>query len=196
MANAFLKAKNIPIENSFIEDKPVTIAQGELRLPVEIAQDILAQAADKKPSSINVSNLNFLQLPVDLVAADSLENPTKHQLVDLEKGEQLPKGWTYLDIGPKTVELYQKVIQQSKTVFWNGPMGLFEEEEFTKGTKAVAEVIGESKATSVIGGGDTEKIVKMFKLDGRFSHVSTGGGASLELLAGKKLPAIELLPDR
>ncbi|PIS42770.1 MAG: phosphoglycerate kinase [Candidatus Kerfeldbacteria bacterium CG08_land_8_20_14_0_20_40_16] len=196
MANAFLKAKNIPIENSFIEDEPVTIAQGEPRLPVEIAQDILAKAAAKQPSLINVPNLDFLQLPLDLVAADSLAEPTKHQLVDLEKGEQLPKGWTYLDIGPKTGKLFQKVISQARTIFWNGPMGLFEEEEFTQGTKAVAEAIVASKATSIIGGGDTEKIVKMFKLEGKFSHVSTGGGASLEFLAGKKLPAVELLPNK
>jgi len=101
-----------------------------------------------------------------------------------------------LDIGPKTGKLFQKVISQARTIFWNGPMGLFEEEEFTQGTKAVAEAIVASKATSIIGGGDTEKIVKMFKLEGKFSHVSTGGGASLEFLAGKKLPAVELLPNK
>jgi len=117
-------------------------------------------------------------------------------VVDLEKKESLPAGWAYLDIGPKTIDLFKKVILKSKTIFWNGPMGYFEADDFKKGTEEIAKAIGESKATSVIGGGDTEKIVKMFNLEGKFSHVSTGGGASLEFLAGKKLPAVEALPDK
>ncbi|MBU2235515.1 phosphoglycerate kinase, partial [Patescibacteria group bacterium] len=110
--------------------------------------------------------------------------------------ETLPEKWAYLDIGPQTVEKYKEIIAESKTIFWNGPMGLFEEEEFAKGTKEIADAIVNSNAASIVGGGDTEKIVKMFSLDGKFTHISTGGGASLEFLAGKKLPAVELLPDK
>lgn len=195
LANIFLKAKGVNIENSFLEDVYVNVAKGEKKDYLVLAKDLLEKTNKQKPS-LNIPNLEFLKLPIDLVAAEKIEERTPHKIVDLTKGEVIPSGWTFLDIGPKTTAFFRRVIRQAKTVFWNGPMGYFEIDEFAKGTKAVAEAIVESGATSVIGGGDTEKIVKMFKLEGKFSHVSTGGGASLEFLAGRKLPAIEMLPNK
>jgi len=188
MANAFLKAKGAEIQNSFVEDTAIDAT----RTAVESAKELLEKTADKT----SFEGGDFIQLPLDLAAANSIEKPTENKVVDLKKSEALPEKWAYLDIGPQTVEEYKKIISGSKTVFWNGPMGLFEEEEFAKGTRAIADAIVSSGATSIVGGGDTEKIVQMFGLDGKFTHVSTGGGASLEFLAGKKLPAVELLPDK
>ncbi|MBU2229395.1 phosphoglycerate kinase [Patescibacteria group bacterium] len=188
MANAFLKAQGAEIQNSFVEDTAIDASKSA----VESAQELLEKTADKT----SFQGAEFIQLPLDLVAANSIEEPTESKVVNVNKSETLPEKWAYLDIGPQTVETYKKIIAESKTIFWNGPMGLFEEEEFAKGTKEIADAIVNSNAASIVGGGDTEKIVKMFSLDGKFTHISTGGGASLEFLAGKKLPAVELLPDK
>ncbi|MFH1534839.1 MAG: phosphoglycerate kinase [Patescibacteria group bacterium] len=188
MANAFLKAQGAEIQNSFVEDTAIDASKSA----VESAKELLEKTADKT----SFQGAEFIQLPLDLIAANSIEEPTESKVVNVNKSETLPKKWAYLDIGPQTVETYKKIIAESKTIFWNGPMGLFEEEEFAKGTKEIADAIVNSNAASIVGGGDTEKIVKMFSLDGKFTHVSTGGGASLEFLAGKKLPAVELLPDK
>ena len=188
MANAFLKAQGAEIQNSFVEDTAIDASKSA----VESAQELLEKTADKT----SFQGAEFIQLPLDLVAANSIEEPTESKVVNVNKSETLPEKWAYLDIGPQTVETYKKIIAESKTIFWNGPMGLFEEEEFAKGTKEIADAIVNSNVASIVGGGDTEKIVKMFGLDGKFTHVSTGGGASLEFLAGKKLPAVELLPDK
>ncbi|MBU0613359.1 phosphoglycerate kinase [Patescibacteria group bacterium] len=188
MANAFLKAQGAEIQNSFVEDTAIDASKSA----VESAQELLEKTADKT----SFQGAEFIQLPLDLIAANSIEEPTESKVVNVNKSETLPEKWAYLDIGPQTVETYKKIIAESKTIFWNGPMGLFEEEEFAKGTKEIADAIVNSNAASIVGGGDTEKIVKMFGLDGKFTHVSTGGGASLEFLAGKKLPAVELLPDK
>ncbi|PIY95693.1 MAG: phosphoglycerate kinase [Candidatus Kerfeldbacteria bacterium CG_4_10_14_0_8_um_filter_42_10] len=196
LSNTFLKAKGVNVESSFIEDVYVNIAKGEKKDYLTLAKELLEKTSGQKTSFKDIPDLKFLQLPPDLAAAEKIEENVASKVVDLTEGETLPPGWTYLDIGPKSAELFSQAIQQAQTIFWNGPMGYFEIDEFAKGTEKVANAIVESKATSVIGGGDTEKIVKMFKLGGKFSHVSTGGGASLEFLAGKKLPAIELLPNR
>ncbi|MFA6391944.1 MAG: phosphoglycerate kinase [Patescibacteria group bacterium] len=187
MANAFLKAQNVDIQGSFVEDVGIDAT----KTASESAKDLLEKTADKT----SFQGGDFIQLPLDLVAANSIEAPTENKVVDINKKETLPEKWTYLDIGPQTIEEYRKIISASKTVFWNGPMGLFEEAEFAKGTKEIADAIINSGATSIVGGGDTEKIVKMFNLEGKFTHVSTGGGASLEFLSGKELPVVALLPN-
>jgi phosphoglycerate kinase len=187
MANAFLKAQDVDIQGSFVEDTGIDAT----KTAEESAKELLEKTADKT----SFQGGDFIQLPLDLVAANSIEEPTESKVVNVSEKETLPEKWAYLDIGPKTVDEYHKIITASKTVFWNGPMGLFEEAEFAKGTKEIADAIINSGATSIVGGGDTEKIVKMFNLEGKFTHVSTGGGASLEFLSGKVLPVVELLPD-
>ena len=115
------------------------------------------------------------------------------EIVDLEKKQKINKNWMFLDIGPKTIAHYLEVIKKSKTIFWNGPMGVFEINKFSFGTKKIAQAIARSKSVSVIGGGDTEVVVGKYKLEGKFTHVSTGGGASLEFLSGKEFPVLRYL---
>jgi phosphoglycerate kinase len=131
-----------------------------------------------------------LELPLDLVIGERLAADTDVKSVD---GVDVPDGWMGLDIGPRTAEAYGKVIAQAATVFWNGPMGAFEVEPFAAGTRAVAEAVAAASAVTVIGGGDSVAAIKRFGLDDRVTHISTGGGASLELVEGKVLPGVEAL---
>ena len=136
-----------------------------------------------------------LVLPVDLVAATEFAADAENKVVELDG---IPEGWMSLDIGPKSVEAFAKVLAESKTVFWNGPMGVFEMEAFSKGTAGVAQAIIDATANNgsftVVGGGDSAASVRALGLDeDGFSHISTGGGASLEFLEGKKLPGVEVL---
>ena len=110
--------------------------------------------------------------------------------------EEIPADWEALDIGPKTAELYRDVIQKSKLVIWNGPMGVFEIDKFADGTKAVAESLAEADTYSIIGGGDSAAAVEKFGLADKMSHISTGGGASLEFMEGKELPGVVALNDK
>ena len=132
-------------------------------------------------------------LPVDTVIANDFDNPTEIKTVDAGK---IPEGWQGLDIGPKTVELFSKAIKEAKTVVWNGPMGVFEKPEFAKGTLAIATAMAESDATTIIGGGDSAAAVTQMGLAPKMSHISTGGGASLEFLEGKVLPGVACLMDK
>ncbi len=131
-----------------------------------------------------------LVLPVDIVAADRFDNEAKTKTV---AAGSIPDGWLGLDIGPETLKAFSKETSAAKTILWNGPAGVFELEKFSEGTRKLAGIISESKAASIVGGGDTIAAVKKFGLQGRFSYVSTGGGAMLEFLEGKKLPAIAAL---
>jgi len=131
-----------------------------------------------------------LVLPVDLVAADSFSADATPVAID---GVDVPDGLMGLDIGPKTAAQYAALIAEAGTVFWNGPMGAFEMEPFAAGTKAVAEALASAPGTTVVGGGDSAAAVAKFGLASRMNHVSTGGGAALELIEGKKLPGIEVL---
>ena len=136
-----------------------------------------------------------LVLPVDLIAASKFAADAEHQVVELDG---IPEGWMSLDIGPKSVEHFAEVLASSKTVFWNGPMGVFEMEAFSKGTAGVAQAIIDATENngsfSVVGGGDSAASVRMLGLDeDGFSHISTGGGASLEYLEGKELPGVSVL---
>jgi phosphoglycerate kinase len=131
-----------------------------------------------------------LELPSDLVVADRFAAEADHRTLD---GIDVPDGWMGLDVGPKTAQRYADVIAQAGTVFWNGPMGAFELEPFAAGTRAVAEAVADAPGTTVVGGGDSAAAIQQFGLADRVTHLSTGGGASLELLEGKKLPGVEAL---
>jgi phosphoglycerate kinase len=133
-------------------------------------------------------------MPIDAVIADRFAEDANAKNVSIE---EIPADWQALDIGPKTAELYADVIQKSKLVIWNGPMGVFEFDPFANGTKAVAESLAQSKDTySIIGGGDSAAAVEKFHLADQMSHISTGGGASLEFMEGKELPGVTALNDK
>jgi phosphoglycerate kinase len=131
-----------------------------------------------------------LQLPEDLVVAERLSADATRHATD---GPEVPDGWLGLDIGPRTAERYANAIATAGTVFWNGPMGVFECEPFSQGTRAVAAAMAQTKATSVVGGGETVAAVRKFGLEANIDHLSTGGGATLELLQGRRLPGVEAL---
>ncbi|MEO7146242.1 MAG: phosphoglycerate kinase, partial [Bryobacteraceae bacterium] len=165
MAYTFLKAQGLPTGKSLVEDDKV-----------ELAKRLLAESGDK------------LMLPLDHVVAAELKEGAEFQIV-----ETIPDGMMALDIGPKTIEAFSKAISSAKTIIWNGPMGVFEKPPFDKGTVAVAKAVAGSGAVSVVGGGDSEKAVKMAGVADKISHVSTGGGASLEFLSGIDLPGVVAL---
>ena len=148
------------------------------------AKDMMAKAKER--------DVKFL-LPVDLKVGKEYKKDTEFKITDADK---IPEGWMGLDIGPKTIRQFKEAISQAKTVFWNGPMGVFEWDNFIEGTFEVGKAIAESGAMSVIGGGDSAAAMEKLGLAGKMMHVSTGGGASLEFLCGKSLPAIEALQDR
>ena len=132
-------------------------------------------------------------LPVDHLVATSPDASAETKIVD---GSDLPEGWFGMDIGPKTVALYAETIRNAGTVVWNGPMGKFEDEPFRKGTRGVAEALAASKAVTVVGGGETAEAVEQFGFADEVSHVSTGGGAFLECLEGKKFNSLKVIPDK
>ena len=172
MAYTFLKAQGHAIGNSLCEDDQLGYAK-----------EMIALAKER--------GVKFL-LPVDSVAADKFDPEANTQVV----GEDIPDGWMGLDIGPKSIKLFSDAVKTAKTVVWNGPMGCFEMEKFNKGTFGVAAAVAEVKAnggTSIIGGGDSVSAVKKSGLAPKMSHISTGGGASLEYLEGKVLPGVAAL---
>lgn len=148
---------------------------------VDLAKELLAAGGSK------------LVLPVDTHCGDDFNANCNKQVV---KAGEIPDGFEGLDIGPESAKQYAAIVSKAKTVVWNGPMGVFEMPPFDAGTKAVAEAIAASDSTSIIGGGDSAAAIEQFKLADKVSHVSTGGGASLELLEGKKFAAVELLDDK
>jgi 3-phosphoglycerate kinase len=148
-----------------------------------------AKAALDKASKKKIPIL----LPVDHVIADKFDANANTQVV----GDNIPDGWMGLDIGPKTIKLFEDTLKTAKTIVWNGPLGVFEMDKFAKGTEEVAKFIAGLKGvTSIIGGGDTAAAMAKFKVDGKMSHISTGGGASLEYLEGRGLPGIDALNDK
>ena len=150
------------------------------------------EALDTARSLLSEGN-NRLRLPVDIVIADAFSNDAESKVMGMGT---VPIGWRVLDIGPETVANYAKVISEAGTVVWNGPMGVFEFPEFAKGTFGLANAIAESSATSIIGGGDSVAAIKQSGLAGKVTHISTGGGASLEMLEGKVLPGLAALQDK
>jgi phosphoglycerate kinase len=167
MAYTFLKAKGVSIGRSLVEEDRV-----------ELARDLIAKAKQ--------SNIALL-LPVDHVAAEGRDKDP------ITVGENIPPNLMGLDIGPKTIELFSGAIKKAKMILWNGPVGLFEVEKFSAGTKAVARAAADSGAVIVVAGGDTVAAVEQAGVGERITHLSTGGGATLEFLEGKKLPGIEAL---
>ncbi|MFC1600690.1 phosphoglycerate kinase [Patescibacteria group bacterium] len=183
VANVFLKAKGFDMGGSFMEDVFVDKVKKEKKDWVVYAKEILEK--DKKGK---------IKLPQDLVLGNSLENAKEVKTVGIGKSKALVgKGWAALDIGPKTSKDYKKIISGAKCVFWNGPMGLFEDERFSKGSEIVAKAMIGVKGTKVVSGGDTIEAARKFTDLNSYTHVSLAGGATLEFLAGKKLPALEPL---
>ncbi|MED4907702.1 phosphoglycerate kinase [Brevibacillus centrosporus] len=172
MANTFLKAQGYGIGASLCEDDKL-----------DLARTLIAQAKER-----NVS----LLMPVDVVVADRFAADAEKQTVSID---EIPDGWMALDIGPKTVEQYHKVIVDSKTVVWNGPMGVFEMDAFAQGTIGVAKAMSECSGTTIIGGGDSVAAVEKAGVAEQMTHISTGGGASLEFMEGKELPGVAVLAD-
>ncbi|MBK8617985.1 MAG: phosphoglycerate kinase [Anaerolineales bacterium] len=170
MANTFLAAQGLNMQDSLVEAESL-----------ELAKTILAKSSDK------------LILPVDAIIADKFDADANTQIVDVDK---IPAGWRMLDVGPKTLELYKTSLNGVKLVVWNGPVGVFEMPKFAEGTFALARMLAESGAITVIGGGDSASAVKKAGVAKQMTHVSTGGGASLEFLEGKELPGVAALLDK
>ncbi len=172
MAYTFLKAQGKEIGNSKLEKERIDLAKSILSQAKEQGKDIL--------------------LPVDNIVVESIDANAKSELV----GEDIPDGKIAVDIGPKTVELFSAKLKNAKTIVWNGPLGIFEMDAFAKGTREVAKFISGLDCISIIGGGDTAAAIAKFRLEDKMTHISTGGGASLEYLEGKILPGVAALTDK
>jgi phosphoglycerate kinase len=172
MCFSFFRAQGKPTGDSLVEEEGVELAR---------------RALDKAESS----RCNLL-LPIDLVLGDRFDEGAERRA---QEGTDVPDGWMGLDIGPRTAQAYAEEVTRAGTVFWNGPMGAFELEPFADGTRAVAEAVARAPGTTVVGGGDSAAALAQFGLDDDVDHLSTGGGAALELLEGKPLPGVEVLDD-
>jgi len=170
MANTFLKAKGVEIGKSMVEDRQL-----------ETAGKILKEAGDR------------ISLPVDARVAEEFDNRANRKTVGIES---VPKGWHIMDIGPKTLALFKDKLDSARMVVWNGPLGVSEMDAFTRGTMAIAEVVANLDAVTVVGGGDSAAAVAGAGVADKMSHVSTGGGAFLDFLGGKELPGIGALDDK
>ncbi len=170
MANTFFKAEGYPVADSLVEDEAL-----------ETARELLSEAGTK------------LRLPVDVVIADAFDAGANYKTMPTGP---IPDGWRILDIGEETAANYAKVIKKAKTVIWNGPMGVFEFPEFARGTFSIAQAMAESGAVTIVGGGESVAAVKKSGLAEKITHISTGGGASLEMLEGRVLPGVAALQDK
>ena len=172
MCFSFFRAQGIATGDSLVEDEGVELARRAL------------EKAESSPCE--------LKLPVDLVAGDRFDAGAERRDLD---GVEVPEGWMGLDVGPRTAAAYAEEVAKAGTVFWNGPMGAFELEPFAAGTRSVAEAVAGARGTTVVGGGDSGSALAQFGLADEVDHLSTGGGAALELLEGKPLPGVEVLDD-
>ena len=174
MIFTFYKARGLSVGKSLVENDKI-----------ELAKSLEAKAKEKGVTML---------LPTDVVVADKFDPEANTQTVSIEA---IPDGWMGLDIGPESAKVFQDALADCKTVIWNGPMGVFEMEKFAKGTEAIAQTLADKQdAITIIGGGDSVAAVEQLGLGEKMSHISTGGGASLELLEGKKLPGIVALDDQ
>ncbi|MGE7665845.1 phosphoglycerate kinase [Ureibacillus composti] len=169
----FTKAQGYSIGKSLLEEDKI-----------ELANSFIQKAEEKGVK---------LYLPIDAVVANEFSKDAETKVVDIDS---IPEDWMGLDIGPKTADLYADVIESSKLIIWNGPMGVFEMDKFANGTKTVAEAMAKTNGYTIIGGGDSAAAVEKFEVAGLMDHISTGGGASLELMEGKELPGIVALNDK
>jgi phosphoglycerate kinase len=170
MANTFFKAQGYPMADSLVEDEAL-----------ETARELLAAGSAK------------LRLPVDMVIADQFDDSADRKTLPVGA---VPDGWRIMDVGPETVAAFSKVVAEAGTVVWNGPMGVFEMPSFAVGTFGVAEAVANSGAVTVIGGGDSVAAINKAGLSDKITHISTGGGASLEMLEGLTLPGVAALQDK
>lgn len=173
MANTFIKAQGYSVGASLCEEDKL-----------DLARSLMKQAAERGVS---------LLMPVDVVVADKFAADANTKTVSIE---EIPDGWMALDIGPKSAEIFRQAVESPKTVIWNGPMGVFEMDAFAKGTIAVAEAMAACTGTTIIGGGDSVAAVEQAGVADRITHISTGGGASLEFMEGKELPGLTVLQDK
>jgi phosphoglycerate kinase len=173
MAATFLKAQGYEVGLSLVEDDKQGLAKE------------LMEAAKR--------NGGALFLPTDVIVASNISPEAKGEVVGVNN---IPANKNIVDIGPQTVELFSQKIRQCRTVFWNGPVGVYEIEQFATGTKAMAELLASLKAMTIVGGGSTEEIIEEMNLANKMTHVSTGGGASLKFLEGKSLPGVAVLLDK
>ena len=170
MANTFFKAQGYPMGDSLVENDVL-----------DLAKELLAEGGTK------------IRLPIDMVVASSTDENAEIKVKPVGPVED---GWKVLDIGPESVENFAKVVKAAKTVVWNGPMGLFEDKRFAKGTFGVAQALADSSASTIVGGGDSAAAIQQSGLADKITHISTGGGASLEMLEGITLPGVAALQDK
>ena len=170
MANTFFKVQGYPVGDSLVEDDVL-----------DTARELLQVAGSR------------LRLPIDVVIANRFDNDAESKVMAMAP---VPEGWRILDIGPESVAAYDKVLHDAGTILWNGPMGVFEFPKFAVGTFGVAEAVAESEAISIVGGGDSVAAINQSGLQDSITHISTGGGASLEMMEGKVLPGIAALEDK
>ena len=173
MAYTFLKAQGLEIGKSLVEDDKL-----------DLAKELIQKAKEK--------NVNLI-LPVDIVVASEFNNEAQFKTVSIDN---IPEDMMGLDIGEKTIEGFSKVIKEAKTILWNGPMGVFEMPNFAKGTNAIAKAMSEAEGITIVGGGDSAAAVEQTGLDSKMTHISTGGGASLEFFEGKILPGIAAIDNK
>lgn len=184
VANNFLKAMGEEIGSSFLDEPFVDKAKKIKVDPVEEAGKLMKDFPKK------------VIIPTDFIAADSIDKPKRKQVVDLKRGDKLPKGWAFLDIGPNSTKRFADIVKRSKTIFWDGPMGKYEDERFRRGTLRLAEAVAEDGKVSILAGGDTAALAENFGLIFRYTHVSIAGGATLEYIADQPMPGIEALLDK
>lgn len=182
LANTFLLALGKPIGASVAESESMD-KKGKTIDPTALAKELYEKAKGK------------IVIASDFIAAPALEAGAPTKIITIDSGEQVPDGWKFLDIGPKSIELFSEKLQGAQSIFWNGPMGAFEIPGFGEGTQKLGNVIANKtdSAVTITGGGDTEAAVTQFGLEGKFTHSSTAGGASLKFLAGKELPIMKYL---
>lgn len=173
MSYTFMNALGYAVGNSICESDKISFAK-----------DMMAKAKEK--------NVKFL-LPLDIVIANKYSSDADHKITN---ADSIPEGWMGLDIGPKTIELFSEIISNSGTVVWNGPVGVFEWKNFESGTFGIAKALSESKAISIVGGGDSAAAIDKFGLSDKITHISTGGGAFLKFLEGKELVGLEVIEDK
>jgi phosphoglycerate kinase len=169
MSNTFLKARGEEVAESLVEDESL-----------DAARRLLDRGGDK------------LVLPLDVVVAEEFDADAQRKSVGTD---EVLAGWRILDVGPKTIERFRQTLREARTVVWNGPLGAFELEPFSEGTKAIAKALADLDATTIVGGGETVTAVAQTGVADRLTHVSTGGGAFLEFMEGKDLPGVSVLQD-